>query len=65
MWDTKDVDEDKILLTSQLKQSPVLGSSIPVLGVKPKRGVVRILVIFQDRPMFSRTIQNVSARAFH
>jgi len=28
-------------------------------------GVVRILVIFQDRPMFSHIIQMVSVRAFH
>jgi len=28
-------------------------------------GVVGILVIFQDRPMFSHIIQRVSARAFH
>jgi len=34
-------------------------------GCETKNGVVRILVIFQDRPMFSHIIQKVSARAFH
>jgi len=29
------------------------------------KGLVRILVIFQDRPMFSHIIRKVSARAFH
>jgi len=29
------------------------------------KGVVRILVIFQDRPMFSHISQKVLARAFH
>jgi len=28
-------------------------------------GVMCILVIFQDRPMFSHIIEKVSARAFH
>jgi len=86
-------------------QTAVLGNSIPVLGVKPKRGryvfglffeigrssvisfkkfrrelsidaaehkstsknkgVVRILIIFLDRPMFSHVIRKVSARASH
>jgi len=30
-----------------------------------KKGMVRILVIFQDWPMFSHIIQKVSLRAFH
>jgi len=30
-----------------------------------KTGVVRALVIFQDRPMFSHTILKASARAFN
>jgi len=34
-------------------------------GYKTKTGVVRILVIFQDRPMFSLIIRKVSARAFY
>jgi len=29
------------------------------------KGVTRILVIFQDRPMFSLIIEKVLARAFH
>jgi len=34
-------------------------------GCKTKTGVARILVIFQDRPMFSHIIEKVSVRAFH
>jgi len=34
-------------------------------GSETKTGVVRILVIFQDRPMFSHIIQKVFARASH
>jgi len=30
-----------------------------------KTGVVRILIIFQDRPVFSHLILKVSARDFH
>jgi len=29
------------------------------------KGVVRIFVVFRDRPLLSRVIQRVSARAFH
>jgi len=29
------------------------------------KGVMRILVKFQDRPMFSHIIEKISARAFH
>ena len=36
-----------------------------LLGVNLKRGGERILVIFQDRPMFCHTIQKVSACAIH
>ena len=43
---------------------PVLGNAI-YLFWGTKTGVIRILVIFQDRPMFSHIIQKVSARAFH
>jgi len=32
---------------------------------KTKTGIVRVLVIFQDKPKFSHIIQKVSARAFH
>ena len=39
--------------------TPLLGRSLPVLAMKLKQ-VVRILVIFQDRPMFSHIIQEVS-----
>jgi len=33
-------------------------------SILKNKGVVRILVIFQDRPMFRHIIQKVSARAF-
>jgi len=33
-------------------------------SVLKNKALVRILVIFQDRPMFSHVIQKVSARAF-
>jgi len=45
------------------KQNPVLRNKISLLDINVE--VVRILVIFQDRPMFSHTIEKVSARAFH
>ena len=35
------------------------------MSISESKGVVRILDIFQDRPMFSHIIQKVSARAFH
>jgi len=41
------------LIYTQKKTNPVLA------------GVVRILVIFQERPVFSHIIQKVSARAFN
>ena len=44
-------------------KTPVIGYALPVLETKTK--VVRILVIFQDRPMLSHIIWKVSARAFH
>jgi len=34
-------------------------------SILKNKGVERILVIFQDRPMFSHIIRKVSARAFH
>jgi len=34
-------------------------------SILKNEGVVRILVIFQDRPTFSHTIHKVSTRAFH
>ena len=34
-------------------------------SMSKNKGVVRILVIFQDKPMFSHIIRKVSARAFH
>jgi len=44
----------------------MLGSSMyTCFGFETKTGVVRILIIFQDRHMFSHIIRVVSARAFH
>jgi len=34
-------------------------------SISKNKGQMRILVIFQDRPMFSHIIQKVSARVFH
>ena len=47
-------------------KAPVLGKAIPVLGVKLKRGVVRILVIFLHRPcsLFSHINGKLSPRPF-
>jgi len=39
--------------TNSKSKTPVLWNAIPVLGMKRKTGVVRVLVIFQQRPMFS------------
>jgi len=42
--------------------------SIDVAGRRPilkTKGEVRVLVIFQGRPMFSHIIPKVSARTFH
>jgi len=44
-------------------QNPVLGNCT-CFGCETKTEVVRIQVIFLDRPMFSHIIQKVSARAF-
>jgi len=50
-------------------KTSVLGSAYHVLCVKITRVCVkitfRILIFFQDRPMFSHTILKVSAEAFH
>jgi len=35
------------------------------LGCKTKTGVLRILIVFQDRSLFSNMILKISARAFH
>jgi len=44
-------------------KTAVLG--IFLFGCEIKTRVVRILVIFQDRPIISHIISKVSARAFH
>ena len=47
-----------------ISKTPVLGNTIPVLGVKPKRGVVRALVILQHTPMFSPINGKLTPRPF-
>ena len=41
------------------------GETYACFGCEAKTGAERILVIFQDRLMFSHINQKVSARAFH
>jgi len=50
---------------SALKTKPRFEECNTGFGCETKTGVSCILVIFQDRPMFSHIIQKVSARAFH
>jgi len=45
-------------------KTPFLGMLYTCFGYEMKTGLVRILVIFQDRPVFSNIIHKVSARAF-
>jgi len=47
------------------KPNPVFGDANTCGCDETTTGVVRISVIFQDRPMCSHIIQKVSARAFH
>jgi len=50
-----------------VKQTLVLGTAIPVFGVKlgeTGTGVICILVIFQDIPMFSNINGKLSPRPF-
>ena len=49
---------------STVKTKPRFGGCHTCFGCETKTGVVRILLIFQGRPMFSHIIQKVSARAF-
>jgi len=52
--------------TVKTKPRVWIGNAIyTCFGYETKTGVVRILVIFQDRPMFSHIIRKASARAFH
>ena len=44
-------------------KTPLLGNAIPVLGGGTKMGE-RILIIFQDRPMFSNINGKLSTRPF-
>jgi len=48
-----------------VKTKPRFGECYTCFGCENKTEVVRILVVFQDRPMFGHIIQKVSARAFH
>jgi len=56
-----------LLHTTQWKLNSRVGEWYTCFGCEceTKTGVARILVIFQDRHMFSYIIQMVSARAFH
>jgi len=70
LWLTRNVPEEypplrfwRIFLPTRQKQIPVLRNTIPVLGLKPKRGST--LLVFQYRLTFSRIIPKVSARASH
>jgi len=53
------------LVRCTVKTKPRFGECYTCFGCQTKTGVVRILVIFQDKPTFNHIIQNVSARAFH
>ena len=54
----------RVLHHQSKNKSHAMGSPVPVLGMKLKRGL-GILVDYQDKPMFSHIIQKVSVRAFH
>jgi len=47
----------------QLEENTRFKESYTCFGCEAKTGVVRILVIFQDRPVFRQIIQKVYARA--
>jgi len=49
----------------KVKTKPRFEECYTCLWCETKMGVVRILVIFQDRPMFSYITQKFSVRAFH
>jgi len=54
------------MLVLRCNKTPVLGNVVPTcFECETKTGVARILVIFQDRPVFSHIIHKVSVRAFH
>jgi len=55
----------KIVIAHGKNKTPVLQSSIPILGAKLKRGSTYFMVHFQDRPMFSHIIQKLSARTLN
>jgi len=53
------MDIDRLACLHSKIKTPGLGNSIPVLGMMLKRGnlgVMCILAIFQDRPVFSHII---------
>jgi len=51
--------------TSPHKNKTSFGECYTYFGCETKTGVVRILVIFQGRPMFSHVIEKVLVRAFY
>ena len=55
----------KIVHCAHSKTKPRFGECHTRFECETKMGAVRILVIFQDRSMFSHIIRKVSARAFH
>jgi len=48
-----------------IKTKPRFGECYTCFGYETKTGVVRILVIFEDRPMFSRINEKLSPRHFN
>ena len=52
-------------LNHSKNKTPYRGIMLYLFGCETKTGVVCVLVIFQDRPMFSHIIKKVLARAFH
>jgi len=61
----RDGDRVDIIADTQLNQNTCFREFYTCFGCETTTGVVRILVNFQDRPMFGHIIQKVSARAFH
>jgi len=57
--------ENRPLCTVHSKNTTPFWGMLYPSGCKTKMGVVSILVIFPDRPMFSHIIRKVLARAFH
>jgi len=50
---------------TQLKRNTCFRERHTCFGCETETGVFRIIVVFQDRSMFSHIIQKVSERAFY